>query len=81
MSNTCRLIGINRLKYYRRINKEKLIQEKVEKVINLVNEIRVKMPRLGGKKLYHLLRIPLQGLKIGRDKFFDISSDTKLKIE
>ena len=58
-----------------------MIQEKVEKVINLVNEIRVKMPRLGGKKLYHLLRIPLQGLKIGRDKFFDILRANRLLIK
>ena len=58
-----------------------MINEKVEKVVNFVNEIRLKMPRLGGKKLYHLLRIPLQGLKIGRDKFFDILRANRLLIK
>lgn len=60
------------MQYYRSINKKKSVAEKIEKVIALVNEVRIKMPRLGGKKLYHILRIPLQVLKIGRDKFFDI---------
>ena len=81
MSETCRLIGINRLQYYRSQNKEKLLSEKVTQVINLVNEIRIKMPRIGGKKLYHLLRIPLQVLKIGRDKFFDILRANRLLIK
>jgi transposase InsO family protein len=75
------LIGINRLKYYRNINKQKLIAEKVDQVIILVNEVRIKMPRLGGKKLYHLLRISLQALKIGRDKFFDILRSNRLLIK
>lgn len=30
------------------------------------------MPKLGGRKLYFLLKEPLRSLKIGRDKFFDI---------
>lgn len=75
------MIGINRLRYYREIKKEKLIHEKVEQVVSLVNEIRIKIPRLGGKKLYHLLRIPLQVLKIGRDKFFDILRANRLLIK
>lgn len=58
-----------------------MINDKVEKVVNLVNEIRVKMPRLGGKKLYHLLKIPLKSLKIGRDKFFDILRANRLLIK
>ncbi|SHF38292.1 Transposase InsO and inactivated derivatives [Chryseobacterium sp. OV279] len=32
----------------------------------------VKMPKLGGKKLYFLLKEPLRSFNIGRDKFFDI---------
>lgn len=69
------------MKYYRAIEKGKLINKKVEQVVSLVNEIRIKMPRIGGKKLYHLLRIPLQVLKIGRDKFFDILRANRLLIK
>jgi len=41
-------------------------------VIDLVQEVRIKMPRLGGKKLYHKLEAPLKFLKVGRDKLFTI---------
>jgi hypothetical protein len=30
------------------------------------------MPRLGGKKSYHILMDDLKSMKIGRDKLFDI---------
>jgi hypothetical protein len=30
------------------------------------------MPRLGGKKSYHILMNDLKSMKIGRDKLFDI---------
>ena len=40
--------------------------------MELVENIRLKMPRIGGKKLYFLLKEELKMLKIGRDRFFDI---------
>jgi Transposase and inactivated derivatives len=40
------------------------------------------MPRIGGKKLYHVLKEDLQHIgKIGRDKFFDILRMNALLIE
>lgn len=41
--------------------------------MKMVASIRTEMPRIGGKKLYHLLKEPLQGhgIDIGRDKFFE----------
>lgn len=44
-------------------------------VVELVGEIRRQQPRIGGKKLYSLLKDDLEQLYnggIGRDKFFDI---------
>ena len=40
----------------------------------MVKEIRKEMPRIGGRKLFFLLNIPLMehGIDIGRDKFFTI---------
>lgn len=55
--------------------------KKVKQVIRLVNEVRIKMRRIGGKKLYYLLRFPLKALKIGRDKFFDILRANRLLIK
>lgn len=47
-------------------------QSIAQKVIALVREIRMIMPKLGGKKLYFLLKEQLSLLKIGRDKLFRI---------
>ena len=38
----------------------------------MVREVRMIMPRLGGKKLYFLLKEQLSLLKVGRDKLFRI---------
>jgi len=41
-------------------------------VIALVQSVRIKMPKLGTRKLYHILKHELSLLKIGRDKLFRI---------
>ena len=38
----------------------------------MVNEIRIKMPKLGTRKLYYLLQDELKELSVGRDKLFKI---------
>ena len=38
----------------------------------MVSEIRLKMPRIGTRKLYYLLQGSLQELGVGRDKLFSI---------
>jgi phage antirepressor YoqD-like protein len=39
------------------------------------------MPRLGGKKSYHILMDDLKSMKIGRDKLFDILRANHLLIQ
>ncbi len=58
--------------YYRSIKAEKAKQQRAEKVITLVQQQRMVMPRLGTRKLYHILKPELQELGVGRDKLFDI---------
>lgn len=41
-------------------------------MLELVGNLRLKMPKLGGRKLYFLLQEELKSLKVGRDRFFDI---------
>tara|TARA_B110001450_G_scaffold195625_1_gene184042 strand:+ start:1387 stop:2175 length:789 start_codon:yes stop_codon:yes gene_type:complete len=53
----------------------------VEKVIALVQSIRVTMPRLGTRKLYYLLETQLTLLNIGRDKLFRILRANHLLIK
>ena len=51
-----------------------MVEFREDMVIKLVQDIRRYQPKLGGKKLYKLLRLDLNRLEgsIGRDKFFDI---------
>ena len=48
------------------------MQNKAAKVVSLVMETRRFMPRIGTRKLYHLLEDPLAALGVGRDKLFDV---------
>ena len=51
-------------------------------MVDLVIEIRRKMPRLGVKKLYHILKSDLEKSgKIGRDRLFDILRKHGLLVE
>lgn len=44
----------------------------------MVKQIRVQLPRLGGKKLYGMIKpeVEKRGIKIGRDRFFDYLRST-----
>ena len=48
------------------------MQDKAAEVVSLVMGIRRLMPRIGTRKLYHLLEEPLTALGVGRDKLFDV---------
>ena len=48
------------------------MQDKSAEVVSLVMGIRRLMPRIGTRKLYHLLEKPLTALGVGRDKLFDV---------
>jgi len=51
-------------------------------VVQWVMEIRRLMPRLGGRKLYYLLRERLEekGIKLGRDGFFTLLRQKRLLV-
>lgn len=75
------MVGIHRQQYYRSIKKAKAKEELAQQVIDLVSDIRVKMPRLGTRKLYYLLEDPLRKLRVGRDKLFTILKANHLLIK
>lgn len=78
---TCGLLGLNRQIYYRSIKRTKVCKDKASDVVKLVENLRVKMPRLGGRKLYFILQRSLSSIKVGRDKFFAILKANHLLIE
>ncbi len=68
----CNLFGYNRQVYYRSKSRVKRHQNRAQQVLEMVTQIRLKMPRIGGKKLYHMLKADLRQIGVGRDKLFDI---------
>ena len=65
---------------------EKLMHKRVlseQLALEMVNEIRCRQPKIGGKKLYYLLSDDLQLLpsKIGRDALFTLLRENSLLIE
>lgn len=75
------MFGIDRQVYYRSIKRTGLKRVLAEQVILLVKEQRMIQPRLGTRKLYHILNAELKGLKVGRDKFFTILKANHLLIK
>lgn len=75
------MFGLERQVYYRNIKRTKLRKTLAEQVVSLVKEQRVAQPRLGTRKLYHILNTELRALKVGRDKFFNILKANHLLIK
>jgi len=81
ISFACNLFGYNRQVYYRSKRRALKNQQRAQRVISLVTSVRLRMPRLGGKKLYHILQGELKELNVGRDKLFDILRANHLLIK
>jgi putative transposase len=77
----CNLFGIDRPVYYRRIKRKISKESKAIEFESMINQVKKTMPRLGGKKSYHILMDDLKSMKIGRDKLFDILRANHLLIQ
>ena len=74
------MFGINRQVYYRKKHRKNKNSLTAEKVVEMVTQIRTRMPRIGTRKLYHLLHDPLQEMSVGRDRLFGILRANQLMI-
>lgn len=83
MKDICSMLNISRQAFYKNRKNESVKHLEEEVIIQLVKKIRKKLPRLGGRKLYHLLKDDLGHLpsKLGRDKFFDLLRKNELLVE
>ena len=83
MSRACRLLGITRQAVYQREQRTKQRVTELAPVQSMVIELRRMMPRVGGRKLYFLLRpaFAAQGIKLGRDGFFDYLREHRLLVQ
>ncbi|MGW8124193.1 IS3 family transposase [Roseivirga echinicomitans] len=74
------MFGVNRQVYYRSISRERSRQQIATDVVLMVEHIRMRMPRLGTRKLYYLLEGKLRPLGVGRDRLFAIMKANNLQI-
>ena len=79
---SCRLLGVSRQGIYQSEQRQRQRQEGLAPVLEMVLEVRRHLPRLGTRKLYHLLqpRFQAAGIKLGRDGLFDYLRQHRLLI-
>lgn len=82
IADLCEYVKMSRQNYYavRRLRKRREVDEGL--VVELVKRERRAQPRLGGRKLQHLVRPELEeaGVQIGRDRFFEILGENDLLV-
>lgn len=78
----CRTFELSRQAYYQHAEQKLRTRFQVAIVVQLVCRIRTRQPRIGGKKLYHLLQRDFARLdfKIGRDNFYSVLQSEKLLV-
>jgi len=78
----CRYIGISRQAYYQRVQAQQRGAERDAQIQRLVVDVRLRQPRIGTRKLHHLLACPLKtaGIKMGRDGLFDVLRRARLLV-
>jgi transposase InsO family protein len=83
LRRACTLLGISRQAVYQREKRIEQRSTELAPVKDLVLALRRFMPRLGGRKLYFLLKPKLdeQGIKLGRDGFFNYLRDHRLLVQ
>ena len=83
LSRACRLLGITRQAVYQRERRIEQRSMALAPVKDLVMDLRRFMPRLGGRKLYFLLKPTFEkrGIKLGRDGFFDYLKEHRLLVQ
>ncbi|CAB3976205.1 putative integrase [Burkholderia cenocepacia] len=75
-------MGISRQAYYKRFQSEERRCAQADIVTTLVRDVRLRQPRLGTRKLHHLLGPALveRGIKLGRDRLFDVLRAARLLV-
>ncbi len=82
ISTLCERVGMSRQNYYaaRRLRRRREIDE--DMILELVSRERKMQPRLGGRKVLHLIRPELDeaSVSIGRDRFFEVLAEHDLLV-
>lgn len=75
-------MGISRQAHYKRLACDRENRLHCELVVQRVRDVRLRQPRVGTRKLHHMLGDSLQtaGIKIGRDALFDILRQARMLV-
>ena len=75
-------MGHSRQAYYQGRRRQTDRIANAQAVVELVREQRMRQPRIGTRKLHHLLQEPLQrrGIDLGRDAMFDVLRNARLLV-
>ena len=77
MARACRYLGWSRQAYYQDRQRQVERAEQTDAVVRQVREVRLRQPRIGTRKLHHLLheRWQAQGIALGRDALFGVPDE------
>jgi len=75
-------MGISRQAYYQGLHRQAQREAQHQRVLEWVREKRLRQPRLGTRKLHHLLKPALAEahLKMGRDALFDLLRQARMLV-
>jgi transposase InsO family protein len=83
IGDLCGRLGMSRQNYYKARTQRQRREADEGLIVQLVRGERAVQPRLGGKKLFHILKpiLAREGVKTGRDRFFDVLREKSLLLE
>lgn len=73
-------MGVNRQAYYRAIKRTNNKQRIATHAVAMIEKVRMRMHRIGTRKLYNMLYKELKDLGVGRDRLFTIMKANHLQI-
>lgn len=75
-------MGISRQAHYQGCKRHAERLQQGQEVVQLVRQERMRQPRVGTRKLQHMLRVPLQqaGIQMGRDALFDVLRNARMLV-
>ena len=76
-------MGISRQAFYKRNQRALQFQDKAQTVVNLVQPVRMRQPRIGTRKLHSILteNFAQADIKVGRDGLFDILRQERMLVK
>lgn len=82
MARACRHFGISRQAFYQAGHRHQRRGAANDTALALVNDCRARQPRIGARKLHHLIEPKLQaaGIHLGRDRLFDVLREARLLV-